>query len=146
MITLVGWVWGICLLLCASLFAGMGVYSLKAKEPTHFWSGSKVESTEIINVKRYNGDNAAMWFIYSVIFIVIGIIGFVGKMLIAGIMLGVMATAGIVALIFIYNAIYKKYSVKREVPLDEAETDKQAEDIGKEDTAEEKISDKQTGE
>ena len=76
-----------------------------------FWSGIEVDGTKITDIKRYNRANGTMWQIYSVLFFISGIIEFWNG-IIALIILVFSSTVGTFGLVYVYNRIYKKYSLK----------------------------------
>ena len=96
---------------CGALFFGMGVYARRLKKPMWFWSGIEVDGTKITDIKRYNRANGTMWQIYSVLFFISGIIEFWNG-IIALIILVFSSTVGTFGLVYVYNRIYKKYSLK----------------------------------
>ena len=56
-------IWCVCVLGCAVLFCGIGVYAERSEKPMHFWSGSEVKPEEISDIPSYNRENARMWWI-----------------------------------------------------------------------------------
>ena len=96
---------------CAFLFFAIGVYAQKLEKPMWFWSGIEVDASKITDVKRYNRENGIMWKLYSLWYFSSGIAQIWSSvaslvLLIAG------CTVGIIFLVYHYNKIYKKYSVK----------------------------------
>lgn len=106
------WLWTIIFWFCALIFIGIGIYAYKRKSPMNFWSTSTVDKCEINDISSYNRANAIMWIVYGLIFICIGIIGFIGHVDIAGYLALIVTFFGIPILIFIYSRIYKKYKAK----------------------------------
>ena len=98
-------------LACGLLFFFIGVYAKRIKKPMWFWSGTEVDGTKITDIKRYNRANGTMWQIYSVLFFISGIIEFWNG-IIALIILVFSSTVGTFGLVYAYNRIYKKYSLK----------------------------------
>lgn len=91
-----------------TIFASIGFYSLKRKDPMNFWSGQVIKKDEITDIPSYNKENAIMWFLYSLCYFVLAILSFKYP-LISATLLGIVATFGLIPLIVIYNRIYKKY-------------------------------------
>ncbi len=92
----------------AAFFTGVGIFAWTRKKPMWFWSGSTVKENEISDVPAYNRANGIMWICFSLIYWVAAVLG-IFKIDAAGIVIGVGTLVGIVALIFVYKAIYKKY-------------------------------------
>ena len=92
----------------AAFFTGLGIYAWKREKPMWFWSGSQVSEDEIEDVPAYNRANGIMWICYSLVFWCAAVIG-IFNVKAVGVVLGVGTIAGIVALIFVYKAIYNKY-------------------------------------
>ena len=44
-------------LICAFMFFGIGVYSKKISKPMGLWSGTEVDGSKIIDIKKYNNAN-----------------------------------------------------------------------------------------
>jgi len=63
-------------LICATIFIGISVNAQKRKSPVNFWSTSKVNKDEIDDIPSYNKAN--VWSAYGLVFILIGIISFIG--------------------------------------------------------------------
>lgn len=106
---MVDWIWLIICLFCAMIFIIIGIYAIKSKKPMHFWSGSTVSPSEIRDIPKYNKANGIMWILYSSIFVLSGILGFIGEMMLATALMLIGCVAGIPVLIIAYNKIYKKY-------------------------------------
>ena len=92
----------------ASFFTGIGIFAWTRKKPMWFWSGSTVKESEITDVPAYNRANGIMWICFSLIYWTAAVLG-IFNVRIVGVILGVGTLGGIVALIFIYKAIYNKY-------------------------------------
>ena len=92
----------------AAFFTGVGIFAWTRKKPMWFWSGSTVKESEITDVPAYNRANGIMWICFSLIYWVAAVLG-IFNVKIVGVILGVGTIAGIVALIFVYKAIYNKY-------------------------------------
>lgn len=102
-------VMGIVTWLCAAVFLGIGLYTLKSKKPMHFYAGTEVKKEEITDVKGYNKANGIMWLTYGVIIFAVGIVGFLGFTDLCGILTMVVTLGGVPLLILVYSRIYKKY-------------------------------------
>lgn len=105
-------IWCVCVLGCAVLFCGIGVYAERSEKPMHFWSGSEVKPEEISDIPSYNRENARMWKLYSLWFWVSGL-GYFVNAYAAVIVLVIGSTAGGALLVAQYLRIEKKYRVKK---------------------------------
>ena len=104
-------IWLICVLGCALVFTIIGIYAYRLKTPMHFYSGIKVSSDEISDIRSYNQANGLMWIFYSIWFWITGpliCISLTAAMVI--LILG--CTVGIIGLVYSYRKIYNRYSVK----------------------------------
>ncbi|SFI42091.1 hypothetical protein SAMN05192551_12010 [Tindallia magadiensis] len=99
------------LMVCATVFIGIGIYSIKRKTPMHFWSGTIVRPEEISDVKSYNKENGIMWIVYGSTYILSAIVSLFWRSSIGTIIVGLSASVGIIVLILVYQRIYKKYKV-----------------------------------
>lgn len=54
----------------ALLFFGIGIWSRKAEKPVGFWSN--VKAPEVNDVKEYNNAVSIIWFVFAVIFELLG--------------------------------------------------------------------------
>ena len=97
---------------CAILFYSIGVYAQRREEPMWFLSGSKVSADQITDVKSYNQENANMWKLYSLWYVVAGIAEIWNSIAML-IILVLSCTVGFVILIRSYKKIYKKYSIRQ---------------------------------
>lgn len=96
-------------LLCAGIFIGIGIFALIKKTPMHFWAGTTVKSEEISDVKAYNRENGIMWIIYGSIYLLSAILALFFGSMVGGIIVFLSGTVGVIALLFNYQRIYKKY-------------------------------------
>ena len=96
---------------CAILFYSIGIYAKRSKTPIWFWAGSKVDESEISDVKKYNEANSVMWKIYSLWYFAAGIAEIWSTMLSATFII-LSAVPGIPLLIWHYLKIKKKYTLK----------------------------------
>ena len=92
----------------AAFFTGIGIFAIRRKKPMWFFSGSTVSEDEITDVPAYNRANGIMWICFSLIYWGAAVLG-IFKADAAGVVIGVGTLGGIVALIFVYKAIYNKY-------------------------------------
>ena len=92
----------------AAFFTGIGIYAIRRKKPMWFFSGSTVSEDEITDVPAYNRANGIMWICFSLIYWVAAVLG-IFNVKVVGVVIGVGTIVGIVALIFVYKAIYNKY-------------------------------------
>lgn len=99
-------IWG-----CAGLFTFIGIYAGRRERPMWFWSGSQVDSETITDVIAYNKANRKMWFIYSLFYWLGGLVYFFSP-LVAGVIVFLSASLGLVWLILYYRRIERKYKVK----------------------------------
>lgn len=98
--------------ICATVFIGIGIFALKKKTPMHFWSGTRVKTEEISDVKAYNKANGTMWIAYGSTFILSAILSILFDSNIGGILLAISSTLGLVILIIVYRRIYSRYENK----------------------------------
>ena len=94
----------------STLFTGIGIYSICRKKPMWFWSEMKIKETEITDVKSYNKANGVMWLIFSAVFWISVVLGFL-NIDIASFVLAGGIILGIPALAFVYTRIYAKYKM-----------------------------------
>ena len=92
----------------AAFFTGIGIYAVRRKKPMWFFSGSTVSEDEITDVPAYNRANGIMWIGYSLIFWIAAVLG-VFNVAAAGMITGLGAVVGAVALVVVYKMIYSKY-------------------------------------
>ncbi|MBR4905541.1 MAG: hypothetical protein IKZ44_01680 [Clostridia bacterium] len=92
----------------AAFFTGIGIFAWTRKKPMWFWSGSTVKESEITDVPAYNRANGIMWICFSLIYWVAAVLG-IFNVKVVGVVIGAGTLIGIVALIFVYKAIYNKY-------------------------------------
>ena len=92
----------------AAFFTGIGIFAWTRKKPMWFWSGSTVKESEITDVPAYNRANGIMWICFSLIYWVAAVLG-IFNVKVVGVVIGAGTIVGIVALIFVYKAIYNKY-------------------------------------
>ena len=99
-------------LFIAVLFAGIGFYAWRRKEPMWFWSGTTVKSENITDIRAYNHANAIMWWCYSLPYWIAALIGNFYPQL-SEIILACAATIGFIPLCITYLLIYRKYKKKK---------------------------------
>ena len=87
-------------------FAGFGLYSWRRRTPANFWSGEKIPSDAVSDVKKYNRANGLMWIIYGVLYLIPAIMSLC-NVASAGIALAVLTFGGLPILIFIYVKIIR---------------------------------------
>ena len=96
------------MILCGSLFTGLGIYAMTRKKPIWFWSGSSVAEDEITDVRAYNRANGIMWLAFSGIYWISAVlVPFYTAAALIVVSAGTIA--GIPALAIAYSRIYKKY-------------------------------------
>jgi len=98
-----------------AIFLIMSVFSfwiLKRKEPMHFYTGSKVDSNTITDIKKYNRANAIMWFLFGAMYLLALPFILFGYLDAALIFLFVISFGGCFSLPRIYNYIRVKYQHK----------------------------------
>ncbi|WMJ24139.1 hypothetical protein RBG61_05600 [Paludicola sp. MB14-C6] len=100
---------GVCCWTPSAILIGFAVCAFFSKKPIHFWSGTTVSEHEIKNIPAYNKANGLMWFLYGSLFFVIGVIGLIGYIALAGILLFVACAGGLPIIFYSYNKIYTKY-------------------------------------
>lgn len=99
--------------LCASVFTAIGICARRMTKPMWFWSGSTVKPEEISDIPAYNRANGLMWIGFSAFFWLSALLALLGFPAAAGVMIFVGGIGGGLALIFVYNRIYRKYAAKR---------------------------------
>lgn len=98
-------------LLCATIFIGLGIFSIQKRAPMHFWSGITVKAEEISDIRSYNKENGIMWISYGATYILSAILTVLFGTDIGAIIIILSCTVGLIALVLVYKGIYKKYSV-----------------------------------
>lgn len=102
----------ICFIPCPVIFTIIGLVAWGKKTPMHFWSGSKIASEEVTDVKAYNHAYARMWLVYAIPYWIATFLVFLNGM-IAGIVLGVYTIFGTIAMAAWYTMwIERKYKWK----------------------------------
>ena len=96
-------------LMCAAVFIGIGIFSIKKKTPMHFWSGTTVKSEEISDVRAYNKENGVMWITYGATYVLAAILALLFGSKMGAILVTLSCTLGLIILIVVYGHIYKKY-------------------------------------
>ena len=104
-------IWWVVTFGCAILFVSIGVYARKLEKPMWFWSGTEVDALQITDIRQYNKENCRMWQGYSLWYFAAGFAE-IWNTTIALILLILSCTVGIALLVFSYNRIYKKYSIR----------------------------------
>ncbi len=105
--------WLVIMFPVSALITGIGIYAWKRRKPMWFWSGSTVSEEEISDVPAYNRANGIMWISFSAVFWISTALGLFHQEA-AGIVLEAGCLAGVPALIFTYQKIYKKYRVPKD--------------------------------
>ena len=93
---------------CAIMIIGVGIWSWNAKKPAGFYAG--VAPPKVKDVKKYNHAVAIMWFIYAILFELLGFPFLFQKQnspMFILIILGVVAIT--IALLIVYNRILARY-------------------------------------
>ena len=106
-------VWLFIMIPASALITGIGIYAWKRRKPMWFWSGSTVSESEISDIPAYNRANGIMWISFSAVFWISTALGLFHQEA-AGIVLEAGCLAGVPALIFTYQKIYKKYRVPKD--------------------------------
>ena len=97
--------------LCALIIGACAFWIYKRKKPIHFFSGTTIDSKEIIEISAYNRENALLWAIYAVCFVAAGILSLFNG--IAGIILMlVLFMPCLIPMYILHKRIYKKYKAK----------------------------------
>ncbi len=103
-------IWLIVCLACAVGFGIAGLWAFKSSEPVHFLNGKKVYAEDFKNVAGYNKANAIMWLACCGLYIVIAVAGLIDLSL-AMVLMILSFMPGMLALIVVYDIIYKKYRI-----------------------------------
>lgn len=101
-------IWYITIFGCAILFYFIGIYAHKSKKPMAFWSGTRVNPSDITDVEQYNHENSVMWKLYALWYALAGF-AYIWSVTLALVLLFSSCTIGIGLLFFCYNRIYQKY-------------------------------------
>ena len=104
-------IWYVCVLGCAALFFGIGIYARRTPKPMHFWAGVEVKASEISDIPAYNLENSRMWKRYSIWFWLAGFAE-LWNMYAALAILVLGCTLGIALLVRTYLKIEKKYKIQ----------------------------------
>ncbi len=82
---------------------------MRREKPIHFWTGTTVRSDEIRDIPAYNRANAVMWITYGFVFILLGVVGLAGHIVITSILTGIFCFCSLPVLIISYERIYDRY-------------------------------------
>ena len=93
---------------CGILFFAVGIYAQKLEKPMWFWSGTKVDPSEITDIPAYNRENAVMWKLYSLWFFAAGL-AHIWSPTVASILMMASFLIGFPLLVAVYRRIYNKY-------------------------------------
>ena len=107
-------VWYLTAFGCGILFFAIGIYAQNLKKPMWFWSGSRVNPSEITDIPAYNSENATMWKLYSLWFFGAGL-AYIWSEVVALILLVASFVIGFPVLVVTYSKIYKKYKTGRKM-------------------------------
>ena len=95
----------------ALLLVGIGVWCLLSKKAVGFFAG--VEPPKVTDVRKYNRAAACLWFVYAVLFELLGIPLLFLSQNAAAFLLPVLGTAVLsIGLMIAYNRILNKYQQK----------------------------------
>ena len=99
---------------CGLAFFLVGEWARKSEKPMHFYSGSTVDPRTITDIKAYNAENARMWKLYAVPYMLCGLFAIAGLFysLFSYIAIGLLVfsgTFGIGWLVSRYHKIEKTY-------------------------------------
>lgn len=90
------------------LIIGIGIWSWNAKKPAGFYEG--VEPPKVKNVQKYNHAVAILWFVYAILFELLGFPFLFEKQNSPMFVLTILGVVAItIALLFVYNRILAKY-------------------------------------
>ena len=93
------------------LLLGIGIWSGRSGKAVGFFTG--VKPPEVSDVKKYNRSVAALWFVYAVLFELLGLPLLFLKQHSAGFLLSLLGVPMIsIALMIAYHRILAKYRVK----------------------------------
>ena len=101
---------------CGAMILGIGIWAERSKKPFGFWTFREVIPESISDIPSYNRENGKMWKAYSVPYFLAGFCGICGIWLpwchqIAGVLVILACTLGILCLIWCYKRISRKYFV-----------------------------------
>ena len=92
---------------CALLIIGIGIWSWNSKKPAGFYAG--VTPPEIKDVKGYNHSVAVMWFVYALLF---ELLGFPFLFLKQNSAMFILTIPGIVAITIALPVVYNRILVR----------------------------------
>ena len=91
---------------------GIGVLTWRSRKPAGFFAG--VNPPEVRDVRKYNHSVAVLWFVYAILFELLGLPFLFLKQNAAGFLWVVLGTVAItIALMIVYNRILRKYEQKK---------------------------------
>lgn len=97
--------------ICAAIFIGIGIFSLKRKTPMHFWAGTTVKPEEIWDIKAYNKANGIMWILYGNMYILSSLFSLICNISVGAFIVVFTSIPGLIILIMFYTKIYNKYKI-----------------------------------
>ena len=86
-----------------------------SKKPANFWSGEKIPSEAVSDIKKYNRANGIMWIVYGVLFLIPAFVSLITNELDAAYILVPLIFAGTPILIFIYVKIIRPKYVSKDL-------------------------------
>ena len=96
---------------CTILIIGIGIWSWNSKKPVSFYAGA--EPPKVKDVKSYNRTVAIMWFIYAILFELLGFPFWVQKQNSPMFILTILGVVAItIALLVVYNCVLTRYRQK----------------------------------
>lgn len=110
------------LVLCGSIFTGLGIFAMKRSEPMWFYSGTEVKKEEIENIPAYNRANGMMWIVFSLVFW-IALIASLFSSKAAGVILFAGTALSLILLPASYHFIYERYRTKQNRSCEEEKRD-----------------------
>lgn len=93
---------------CAVLIIGVGIWSWQSKKPAGFYAG--VEPPRVKDVKSYNHAVAVMWFVYALLFELLGVPLLFQEQNSPMFILTILGVVAItIALLVVYNRVLARY-------------------------------------
>ena len=98
--------------LISLVFLGIGIWSWRSKKPVGFFSG--VRPPAVSDVRKYNRAVAMLWFVYALLFVLLGLPFLFLKRHSAGFLLSVLGVPVIsIGLAVAYTRILRRYEIKK---------------------------------
>ncbi len=99
--------------LISLVFVGLGIWSWRSEKPVGFFSGIKPPA--VSDVGKYNRSVAVLWFVYALLFELLGLPFLLMERHSAGFLVSVLGVPVIsIGLAVVYTRILHRYEIKKE--------------------------------